>query len=76
MAARIKLTSIPDRFVCSQAKGIKDADMMLTITEIKAEGEPTDDSGRGVGTEGRSCVCFHKQTLPDASLRRAVCLLI
>jgi hypothetical protein len=39
----------------------------LPVTEIEAEGEPAADSGRGGGNEGRSGVCFHRQTLPDAS---------
>ena len=43
---------------------------MLPITKIKTEGEPTDDSGRGVENNGRSGVCFNRQTLPDASSRR------
>jgi hypothetical protein len=32
--------------------GNEDADVMLPITEIKAEGEPAADSGRGVGSGG------------------------
>ena len=63
-------------FTDNLAGGIEDADVMLMVTEIEAEGEPTDNSGRGFRNEGRSGFCFHKQTLPDASLRRAVCLLI
>jgi hypothetical protein len=41
---------------------------MRPITEIKAEGEPPDDSGRGGGNDGRSETAFisggfHRQTL-------------
>ena len=56
--------------------GIEDADVMLTVTEIVAKGEPADDCGRGVGNEGRSGFYFQRQTLPDATWRRAICLLI
>jgi len=64
------------RLADNLAGGIQHADMMCPITKIQTEGEPTDDSGRGVGNEGRSKFSFHRQTLPDAPLRRAVCLLI
>ena len=35
---------------------------MRPISEIKAEGEPTDDSGHGRGNGGRGGVCFHRQS--------------
>ena len=57
-------------FADNLTSGVENADVMCPITEIKAEGEPTDDSRRGGGNVGRSCFSFHRQTLPDASLRR------
>src|ERR1039458_4416490 len=37
---------------------------MCPITEIKAEGEPADDGGRGGGNDGWSFgLCFHRQTV-------------
>src|SRR5208282_2544991 len=37
---------------------------MCPITEIKAEGEPADDGGRGGGNDGWSFgFCFHRQTV-------------
>jgi hypothetical protein len=43
--------------------GIQRANVMGPITEIKAEGEPADDSRRGSRNEERSVFCFHRQTL-------------
>ena len=44
--------------------GIEDTDVMLTITEIEAEGEPANGGGRRGGNVGRSYVfSFHRQTI-------------
>jgi len=67
---RLKLAA-SGAFVDQLAGGIQDADVMLPITKIEAEGEPADDSRRGGGNDGGSSFSFHRQSIsPDASLRR------
>ena len=45
------------------AGGSEDADVVLTITEIQAEGEPAADGRREGGNEGRSSLFFHRQRI-------------
>jgi hypothetical protein len=45
------------------AGGIEDADMMRPVSEIKAEGEPADDSRREGGNDRSCCICFHRQSV-------------